>query len=425
MSAADTDIGGTFDQLWSELLPLGLTAAGGYRRFAWNDADLEARSWFASAAGARGLDVQPDRNGNLWAWWLPAGWSGEPREAFVSGSHLDSVPDGGAFDGPLGVVSALCAIDVLRSRGVQPLRPVAVAVFADEEGARFGVACAGSRLLTGAMTPDAARSLTDVDGVSLDQAMRHAGVDTAQLGRDDELLRRVGVFVELHIEQGRALVDLDAPLGIATSIWPHGRWRFSFEGQANHAGTTRLIDRRDPMLPFAAAVLRARELAAERGGVATFGRIHVEPNGTNAIPAKVTAWLDARGPDRTIVEAIVSGVLELAHDRAVASHVLLTVTAESVSDAVTFSAPMNTRLHKVLDSMAGLGGVPDLGTGAGHDAGVLSLAAPTAMLFVRNPSGVSHSPEEFAERADCLAGVEALAAVMTDWVSTPAPVEVS
>ncbi len=143
---ADTDIGGTFDQLWSELLPLGVTATGGYRRFAWTDADLEARSWFAAAARARGLDVQTDRNGNLWAWWLPIGWSGEPREAFVSGSHLDSVPDGGAFDGPLGVVSALCAIDMLRSRGVQPLRPVAVAVFADEEGARFGVACAGSRL---------------------------------------------------------------------------------------------------------------------------------------------------------------------------------------------------------------------------------------------------------------------------------------
>ena len=102
----------------------------------------------------------------------------------------------------------------------------------------------------------AARALTDVDGVRLDQAMRRAGVDTTQLGRDDEALSRVGVFVELHIEQGRALVDVGAPVGIGTNIWPHGRWRFSFEGQANHAGTTLLEDRRDPMLPFAAAVLR-------------------------------------------------------------------------------------------------------------------------------------------------------------------------
>ncbi|HEY8729459.1 MAG TPA: allantoate amidohydrolase, partial [Acidothermaceae bacterium] len=413
-----TDIGGTFDQLWSELLPLGVTATGGYRRFAWSDADLEARSWFASAARARGLDVQADRNGNLWAWWLPARWSGEPREAFVTGSHLDSVPDGGAFDGPLGVVSALCATDVLRSRGVQPLRPVAVAVFADEEGARFGVACAGSRLATGGLAADAARALTDVDGVSLDQAMRRGGVDTAQLGRDDEALLRVGVFVELHIEQGRALVDLDVPVGIATSIWPHGRWRFSFEGQANHAGTTRLVDRRDPMLPFAAAVVGVREIAAAHGGVATFGRVDVEPNGTNAIPAKVTAWLDARGPDQAVVDAVVSGVSMVAHGRAVAESVELIVTAESVSAAVEFSADVNARLHRVLGGMAELGAVPDLGTGAGHDAGVLSSEVPTAMLFVRNPTGVSHSPAEFAERADCIVGVEALAAVMTDWVST-------
>ena len=420
-----TDIGGTFDQLWSELLPLGVTATGGYRRFAWSDADLEARSWFASAARARGLDVQADRNGNLWAWWLPARWSGEPREAFVTGSHLDSVPDGGAFDGPLGVVSALCATDVLRSRGVQPLRPVAVAVFADEEGARFGVACAGSRLATGGLAADAARALTDVDGVSLDQAMRRGGVDTAQLGRDDEALLRVGVFVELHIEQGRALVDLDVPVGIATSIWPHGRWRFSFEGQANHAGTTRLVDRRDPMLPFAAAVVGVREIAAAHGGVATFGRVDVEPNGTNAIPAKVTAWLDARGPDQAVVDAVVSGVSMVAHGRAVAESVELIVTAESVSAAVEFSADVNARLHRVLGGMAELGAVPDLGTGAGHDAGVLSSEVPTAMLFVRNPTGVSHSPAEFAERADCIVGVEALAAVMTDWVSTSKSVETS
>jgi beta-ureidopropionase / N-carbamoyl-L-amino-acid hydrolase len=418
-------IAGTFDQLWSELLPLGVTSAGGYRRFAWNDADIEARAWFSAAARARGLDVEVDRNGNLWAWWLPDGWSGEPRESFVTGSHLDSVPDGGAFDGPLGVVSALCAIDVLRSRTVLPLRPVAVAVFADEEGARFGVACAGSRLATGALAPDSARALTDADGVSLDQAMRRAGIDTAQLGRDDETLRRVGVFIELHIEQGRALVDLDAPVGIATSIWPHGRWRFSFEGQANHAGTTRLVDRRDPMLPFAAAVLGARILASKQRGVATFGRVHVEPNGTNAVPSKVTAWLDARGPSQEIVNEIVGGVSKIANMRAHDEQMTVTVTAESVSTVVTFSADVNAQLHRVLDTAAGRGSVPDLGTGAGHDAGVLSSAVPTSMLFVRNPTGISHSPQEFAERADCVAGIEALAAVMSAWVSPPESVEAS
>jgi len=364
-----------------------------------------------AAAAERDLDVQTDRNGNVWAWWLPPSWLGEPRDAFVTGSHLDSVPDGGAYDGPLGVVSALCAIDALRSRGVQPTKPVAVVVFADEEGARFGLACAGSRLAVGALPPDAARALTDVDGVTLESAMGAAGIDTRRLGRDDETLARVGVFIELHIEQGHALVDLDAAVGIGTGIWPHGRWRFSFEGVANHAGTTRLADRHDPMLAFAAAALAARTEASRHDGVATFGRLHVEPNGTNAVPSRVTAWLDARAPRHEAVEAIVHGVELIARSRAVEDGVLLTVTPESLSPVVDFSADARSRLRDVL------GKLPEIGTGAGHDAGVLSPAVPTAMLFVRNPTGVSHSPAEFAERVDCLAGIDALAAVMADWIT--------
>ena len=412
MSAA-AGVGATFDLLWSQLLPIGRTPTGlgGYRRFAWSDADLEARAWFTAAAVARGLDVQTDRNGNLWAWWLPAGWLGEVRDAFVTGSHLDSVADGGAFDGPLGVVSALCAIDLVRARGVEPTKPVAVVVFADEEGARFGVACAGSRLASGALPPDAAGELTDADGITLEAAMRAAGVDTHRLGRDDEVLRRIGVFIELHIEQGRALVDLDAPIGVGTSIWPHGRWRFTFTGKANHAGTTRLVDRRDPMVPFAEAVVAARVEATRHAGVATFGRLHVEPNSTNAVPSRVTAWLDARAPRQEAVYAVVHGVETIARERSLTEGVELSVTPESISPAVEFSADALSRLRDVL------GPLPELGTGAGHDAGALSPALPTAMLFVRNPTGVSHSPEEFAERADCLAGVEALAAVMADWVS--------
>jgi N-carbamoyl-L-amino-acid hydrolase len=171
------------------------------------------------------------------------------------------------------------------------------------------------------------------------------------------------------------------------------------------------------MLPFAAAVLAARILASKQGGVATFGRVHVEPNGTNAVPSKVTAWLDARGPKQQIVNEIVEGVSKIAKMRAHEEQMTVTVTAESVSAVVTFSADVNARLHRVL------GSVPELGTGAGHDAGVLSSVIPTSMLFVRNPTGVSHSPEEFAERVDCLAGVEALAAVMTDWVRARESVE--
>jgi N-carbamoyl-L-amino-acid hydrolase len=411
MTAATADVAAAFDAMWSEIASIGRSPSGGYRRYAWNDADLQLREWFVAAASGRGLDVRPDRNGNLWAWWLPDGEHGEPADAFVTGSHLDSVPDGGAFDGPLGVVSALCAVDVLRSRHISPSKPVAVVVFADEEGARFGAACTGSRLTTGVLDPDRARALRDGSGRSLADAMRGAGVDPSQLGRDDEALRRIGVFVELHIEQGRALADLDAPVAIATDIWPHGRWRFSFAGKADHAGTTRLANRHDPMLTFAATVLAARAQAESRSALATFGRAAVTPNATNGIASSVDGWLDARARRQNVLDELVHALVVEATGRAEADGVAIEVAAESLTPLVEFDTNVRARLASAL------GAVPQLSTGAGHDAGVLAAEVPTGMLFVRNPTGVSHSPHEFAERLDCLAGVEALALAMQAWAT--------
>jgi len=414
-SGSTVDIGRTFDAMWSALSPIGRSlSTGGYRRYAWSPADLEAREWFVAAALERGLDVQRDCNGNLWAWWLPAGEHGEhrePRGALVTGSHLDSVPDGGAFDGPLGVVSALCAIDVLKAKGISPAKPVAVTVFSDEEGARFGVACVGSRLSTGALEPARALALTDADGVALRDAMTGAGVDPTQLGRDDESLRRVGAFVELHVEQGRNLAGLDAAIGIASGIWPHGRWHFSFAGKPDHAGTTRLSDRHDPVLSFAATALAARQHAERAGALATFGRVVVRPNATNGVAARVDAWLDARAASQHSLDVVVDGVGRTARHRCDTDGVELAVDAESLTPLVDFDHDLRALLRKWL------GDLPELATGAGHDAGVLAARVPAGMLFVRNPTGVSHAPDEFAERADCLAGIEALAGVIEGWLS--------
>ena len=398
-----SDLGLRFERAWAELTPIGRDpATGGYRRSAWTAADAELRDWFTERAGERGMACAPDRNGNLWAWW------GEPADgAVVTGSHLDSVPDGGAFDGPLGVVSAFLAVDELRFRGIVPARPVAVVAFADEEGARFGVACAGSRLLTGALEPERARALRDPDGTTLADAMRAAGADPLALGRDDEALRRIGAYVELHIEQGRGLVHAGEPVGMATSIWPHGRWRCRFEGAADHAGTTRIEDRHDPMLPFAATVLAARDIAARAGGLATIGRVQVRPNGTNAVAAGVDAWLDARAPSERTLTEVVDGITAAA--RAAAEHgTTVAVSRESWSPEVAFDADLRSRLQALL------GQVPELPTGAGHDAGILAAHVPTAMLFVRNPTGVSHSPAEHADPDDCVAGIRALATVLED-----------
>jgi beta-ureidopropionase / N-carbamoyl-L-amino-acid hydrolase len=382
----------TFDGMWADLAPVGRhPGTGGYRRYAWTREDAVLREWFRGEARKRGLDVVPDRAGNLWAWTADPDTAGP---GLVVGSHLDSVPDGGAFDGPLGVVSAFAALDELTARGWTPGRPVGVACFADEEGARFGVACAGSRLLTGVLDADRARSLADDDGTTMAEALAAAGQDPAALGRDDEALRRIDTFLELHVEQGRALVDDGAAVGVASSIRPHGRWRLDLRGRADHAGTTRLADRDDPMLALAAVVLEARAAAGRRDALATVGKIRIEPNGVNAIPSAVTAWLDARGPAENAVRALVADVGQAAGTVPV---------EESWTPDTRFDPQLRDRLATLLAA-------PVLSTGAGHDAGILSSAGiPTAMLFVRNPTGVSHSPAEHAEAADCHAGVTALA----------------
>ena len=413
-----------FGKLWTEIEDIGRDAhSGGYRRYAWNDADLEMREWFAGTAVARGLDYVEDGNGNQFAWWgsaaggsaavgsaaggLTAGGLTAGGNALMVGSHLDSVPDGGAFDGPLGVVSSFVAVDELVKDGFEPNRPIVIANFSDEEGARFGIACAGSQLLTGKLDPERALSLTDRDGLSLAEVLRSLGRNPDRLGPDAEFLGRIGTFVELHVEQGKNLAYGDQGVGVASSIWPHGRYRFDFGGEANHAGATAMADRRDPMLAFAATVLAARERAVLREARATFGRIEVEPGGTNAIPSRVRAWLDARAADADTLTRLVDELVAVARAEAESTGTTVDFTAESVTGSVDFDGALRDDLSALL------GDAPILPTGAGHDAGVLSdYGIDTAMLFVRNPTGVSHSPAEFAEESDCLAGVAALKSVI-------------
>ncbi|WP_151774608.1 allantoate amidohydrolase [Streptomyces abyssomicinicus] len=393
--------------MWRDLAAVGRDrSSGGYRRFAWTAADGDCRAWFREQAEARGLAVETDRNGNQWA------WLGDPAagDAVVTGSHLDSVPDGGAFDGPLGVVSAFAALDELRARGVRFGRPLAVVNFGDEEGARFGLACVGSRLTAGLLTRAQAHRLTDADGVTLPRAMEAAGHDPDAIGADPERLAGIGAFVELHIEQGRALDLTGDPVGVASAVWPHGRWRFDFHGEANHAGTTRLADRRDPMLPYAETVLAARREAVRAGAVATFGKVAVDPNGVNAVPSLVRGWLDSRAAAQDALDDVVGAVEGAARAAAVEHGVRLEVSRESFTPETRFDHTLRDRLAALLGGRDdGRGPAPVLGTGAGHDAGILAGSVPTAMLFVRNPTGVSHSPAEHATEDDCAAGVRALA----------------
>jgi N-carbamoyl-L-amino-acid hydrolase len=249
----DTSVSGLLDAI-SHVGTDG--SGGGYRRPVFSTAEMELREWFVHEAERRGLDVEVDRNGAIWAWWGP------PMDgALVTGSHLDSVPGGGPFDGPLGVAGALVAIDRMRDSGVVPSRSLAIVVFPEEEGSRFGVACLGSRLMTGLLPADTARRLTDRDGITFAEACAGAGIDPAQLGADPAAISRIGQFIELHVEQGRGLVDLHRPIAIGSSILGHGRWKLTVNGQGNHAGTTLMNDRADPVVAAADIVGAVSTLA--------------------------------------------------------------------------------------------------------------------------------------------------------------------
>jgi len=409
-----------FERMWADLAPVGRSAtSGGYVRQPFTAPERELAAWFTEQADARSLRLESDAFGNVVAWWdisvpdEPAAGTHDSRPpargpslpAVVTGSHLDSVLDGGAYDGPLGVVSALAAVDLLRERGFRPGRPIGVSVFVEEEGSRFGLACLGSRLATGATDWSHARALRDRHGVPLEEAMAAAGleIENPQPWLDSS---RIETFVELHVEQGRDLVDRGRAVGVASRIWPHGRYRVDITGEPNHAGTTRMEDRRDPMLTYAMTALAANKQARVAGQRATFGRVETTPNSTNSVPSAVTAWMDVRCESDDALADLVDTITRQAEERAERDGTTLTVTAESVSGTVDFAPDLAARVAGDHEG----GDWPVIPTQAGHDAGILSAQGiPSAMLFVRNPSGISHSPAEHAEIADCLVGVDALA----------------
>src|SRR6478736_2139221 len=314
-----------FERMWTDLAPVGRSASsGGYFRQPFTTPERELHAWCVEQCTARGLRIESDDFGNVVGWW-----DSGSGPAVLTGSHLDSVLDGGAYDGPLGVVSALAAVDLMRSRGVVPTQPIGVSVFVEEEGSRFGLACLGSRLAAGATSWETALALKDRSGIALGDVVE---------GGTSTLLENVGTFVELHVEQGRDLVDRGTAVGVASEIWPHGRYRFDFTGSANHAGTTRMEDRQDPMLTYAMTALAANKQARLAGQRATFGRVAVEPNGTNAVPSRVTAWLDARCSTDDALASLVDEITRQGSERAGRDGTSLVVTAESVSQSVAFSS---------------------------------------------------------------------------------------
>ena len=333
-----------------------------------------------------GMSVCVDPVGNIRGSY-PGADPNAPR--LIVGSHLDTVPNAGAFDGPLGVLLGIGLVGLLAGRRLK--FPIEVAGFSEEEGVRFGVPFIGSRALVGDIDADLL-TRRDARGVSVAQAIRDFGLDPSRISEASISTGVLG-YLEMHIEQGPVLEALSLPLGVVESLVGQSRLEIRFGGQANHAGTTPMHARRDALAGAAEWMIAVeREARAVADLVATIGCIDAKPGAGNVIPGEATLSLDVRHPEDCVRHEVVDRLLRCA--RPIATRRGLRVSSESRLDQP--SVAMDERLTAALARAVEDSGHPvhRMHSGAGHDAMILARRMPAAMLFLRSPGGISHHPDE-------------------------------
>jgi allantoate deiminase len=344
------------------------------------------------------MTVRVDAAGNLRGLWRPEGARGK---RLILGSHIDTVPDAGAYDGVLGVVLALEWVALARELGL-PLA-IEVIAFSEEEGVRFGVPFLGSRAVVGRFDL-ALLALTDADGITVEATIRAFGLDPDQMGRAAVDQDAFG-FVEVHIEQGPVLEAEGLSVAAVSGIVGQTRLSVEFTGQANHAGTTPMRLRRDALAAAAEWIGQVEALAlAADGLVATVGKIGAEPNAVNVVPGAARVSLDVRhardSARAAAVETLLAEAGTIAGRRG--------VTVDWIRQMDQPAVPMDERLTALLENAIEAGGFPpkQMSSGAGHDAMVMAAIMPTALLFLRSPGGISHHPAEAVLEEDVEAALE-------------------
>jgi N-carbamoyl-L-amino-acid hydrolase len=362
---------------------------GGVSRTSFSPADQRVRAWLAGQAAGTGLAMRTDGIGNIFL-RVPGGEDG--AAPVWLGSHLDSVPDGGGFDGALGSLAALEVARRLVEERVPLRRPVEVVVFADEEG-NYHHLC-GSTALVRDYHADQLAALRGRDGDRLVDALARMGWDPRAATRTAIRPGAVHAFLELHIEQGPVLAERDIQIGVVTGIVGLGGGELVFTGRQDHAGTTPMRVRRDPLRGAAELLLRLPEVAASVTGtaVATCGIVAAEPGAGNVVPGACRLQLDFRDPDRDRVLALEQAIVAAAGQAADRHRVTVTYHRDSIIDPVR----LDERMQQLVETAAaGLGlSTLRMPSGAGHDAQNLAKLAPTGMIFVPSVAGRSHSPAE-------------------------------
>lgn len=401
--AQSSDIRGNADRMEQRILALGefgTNPEGGVSRVAFSDADLAGRAYIMDLMREVGLSVRVDTAGNIIG-------RREGREeglpVIMFGSHIDSVPGGGNYDGDVGVIGAIEAVEILKEHGITTRHPLEVVSFTDEEGG-----LTGSRAMVGKLG-DGTLDVVSHSGMTIRDGIRHVGGDPNHLDLAERKPGELLAFIELHIEQGAFLDEEDIDIGVVEGIVGIRWWDVTVEGFANHAGTTPMNKRWDAMVSAAEFVLAVNQVASTMPGrqVATVGQIEAKPGAPNVIPGEVVLSLEIRDLDawkmQQVFERIESEAKRIADVR-------FTPIGFNEVDVASPPAPTDQQMRRIISAAA-----DDLGmsfrlmpSGAGHDAQDMTHIAPTGMIFVPSVNGVSHSPKEFTTPEDMANGASVL-----------------
>jgi N-carbamoyl-L-amino-acid hydrolase len=393
------------------LAGIGATAAGGVNRQALSEEDAQAQALLAHWGGDLGLTASRDAAGNFFL-----RWSGYDAQAapVVAGSHLDSQPTGGRYDGAFGVVAALEAVQAMREAGVAPKRPVDIVAWMNEEGSRFAPGMMGSAVYAGARALPDILQARDAQGVTVEQALASTAAALARIP-----MRALGgpvhAYVEAHIEQGPVLEREGLSIGVVTGIQGKHTFRVTVRGEAAHAGTSKRAERRDALLAATAMVQALAQALHDDGDIVKFtvGRFDVSPNAPSVVASEVVFSIDLRHPDTAELRRLAAQVEPLCRQHSGSCDV--DVACLSAADSLEFPETMRQRIRAAASRLA----LPhrDLISAAGHDARYLHEICPSAMVFVPCRDGVTHNEAEFTAPADLYAGTRVLADVLAGLVT--------
>ncbi|MBY8909968.1 Zn-dependent hydrolase [Salinicoccus roseus] len=387
-----------------EISEIGRTENQGSKRMGYSEAELAAKDKVASWMEEIGMRVRTDGAGNVFGRYEGQ----DDSKVFMAGSHIDSVPDGGHFDGAAGVITALEIATLWHEAGYRPKYSYEVVIFSDEEGSRFGSGLTGSRAFMGMLTEEEINKYRDPEGQTIDDVLSAIGSDREQFMKAEGPDYPIEIYAEVHIEQAKQLEQKDLPVGIVSGIAGATRTNVTFRGEAGHAGSTPMTERKDALVKASEFISTLPEVAKgiSQEAVATVGKMDVKPGGVNVIPGEVNLVVDARDIDEDNQSRLIEAVAKHAED---------TVKDSSVSVEVDLTTrvlpiPVDPKvISKMEESFNRQNLLPvHLPSGAGHDAMSVGTEFPITMLFVKSIRGISHNPEEFTHIEDLSKSVQVL-----------------